>query len=136
MTESPHRNVNPDQLLPPVGFSHATVAATGRTVYLGGQVGHRSDGTIDGDLVPQFAQALDNLVAVLDACDAQPVHLVSLAIYTTDVAGYRAATRELGEVWQQRLGRHYPAMALFGIAELYDPRALVEVVAVAVVPEG
>ncbi len=136
MTESPHHNVNPDQLLPPVGFSHATVAATGRTIYLGGQTGHRVDGSLDGELVPQFAQALDNLVAVLDACDAQPAHLVSLAIYTTDVAGYRAATRELGDVWRQQLGRHYPAMALFGIAELYDPRALVEVVAVAVVPEG
>lgn len=136
MTEPPHENVNPDSLLAPVGFSHATVAAPGRTIHLGGQTGHRADGSLDGELVPQFAQALDNVVTVLVACDARPEHVVSVAIYTTDVAAYRAATSELGAVWQQRLGKHYPAMALFGIAELYDPRALVEVVAVAVVPEG
>ncbi len=132
---TPHRNVNPDQLLPPVGFSHATVAATGRAVHLGGQTGHRPDGLIADDLVGQFVQALDNLSVVLGACDAAPHHLTSVHVYTTDVAGYRAAARDLGEAWRARLGSHYPAMALFGVSELYDPRAKVELVAQAVVPE-
>jgi enamine deaminase RidA (YjgF/YER057c/UK114 family) len=134
--QSRHRNVNPEALLPPVGFSHATVASAGRTVHLGGQTGHRADGGIDDDLVGQFVQALRNLVVVLEACDAHPDDLVSVVIYTTDVAAYRHAARDLGDAWRTHIGRHYPAMALLGVSELYDPRALVEVVATAVIPEG
>ena len=130
----PHRNVNPDGLLPPVGFSHATVAAPGRTIHLGGQTGHRTNGDIDDGLVEQFGQVLDNLVTTLEACGARPEHLVSLTIYTTDVATYRSSAERLGRAWTARLGRHYPAIALLGVTELHDPRALVEVVAVAVVP--
>ena len=132
---TPHRNVNPDGLLPPVGFSHATVAAPGRTIHLGGQTGHRADGSLDDGLVAQFAQALDNLVTVLDACGAGASHLVSLTIATTDVSTYRGSARELGEVWKQHLGRHYPAMALLGVNELHDPDAKVEILATAVLPE-
>jgi enamine deaminase RidA (YjgF/YER057c/UK114 family) len=132
---SPHEQVNPEGLLPPVGFAHATVAAPGRTVYLGGQTGHRADGAIDAELVDQFAQALDNLVVVLDACDAQPDHVVSVAIYTTEVATYRAEASRLGQLWRARLGRHYPAMAVLGVSELYDPAAKVELVATAVIPD-
>ncbi len=131
-----HTNVNPEGLLPPVGFSHATVAAPGTTVYLGGQTGHRGDGSIDAELVDQVAQALDNLVTVLEASGARPEHLVSMTIYTTDVAGYRDAPRELGAVWKERLGRVYPAMALFGISELHDPAAKVEIVSTAVIPDA
>lgn len=133
---TPHEHVNPDQLLPPVGFSHATVAAPGRTVYLGGQTGHHPDGTLDDDLVAQFVQALGNLTVALGACGAGPQHLVAVQIYTTDLAGYRASARALGDAWRTHLGRQYPAMALFGVSGLHDPRAKVEVVATAVVPDG
>jgi enamine deaminase RidA (YjgF/YER057c/UK114 family) len=132
---TPHRNVNPEALLPPVGFSHATVAAPGRTIHLGGQTGHRADGSLADGLIDQFAQALDNLVTVLSACDARAEHLVSVTIYTTDVGTYRTAARELGQVWKERLGRHYPAMALLGVTELHDPGAKVEILATAVVPD-
>lgn len=132
---TPHTNVNPDGLLPPVGFSHATVAAPGRTIHLGGQTGHRADGSIDEGLLDQFAQALDNLVTVLAACGARPEHLVSLTIYATDLDPFRTQTRELGQVWKARLGRHYPAMALLGVSELHDPDAKVEVLATAVLPD-
>ncbi len=134
--DGPHRSVNPDGLLPPVGFAHATVAAAGRTIHLGGQTGHRGDGDLDDGLVAQFDQALANLVEVLTACGAEPHHLVSMAIYTTDMATYRAEARALGEVWRARLGRHYPALALFGVMELHDPRALVEIVSTAVIPQA
>jgi enamine deaminase RidA (YjgF/YER057c/UK114 family) len=133
---TPHRNVNPEQLLPPVGFSHATVAAPGHTIHLGGQTGHRADGSLDDGLIDQFAQALDNLVTVLEACEARAEHVVSITIYTTDVAPFRTQTRELGQVWRDRLGRHYPAMALLGVAELHDPDAKVEVLATAVLPDA
>jgi enamine deaminase RidA (YjgF/YER057c/UK114 family) len=74
------------------------------------------------------------VVAALAGAGGRPEHLVSLMIYVTDAGEYRSSLRELGTAWQRHLGRHYPAVALFEIAGLFDPRARVELVAVAVVP--
>lgn len=133
---TPHRLVNPPSLLPPVGFSHAVVPADGRPIYLAGQTGYAADGSVVGDLVAQFDAALENVRLALQASGARPEHLVALMIYTTDMAAYRASLRELGRVYQRRLGRHYPAMALFEISALFDADALVEVVGTAVVPNA
>jgi enamine deaminase RidA (YjgF/YER057c/UK114 family) len=133
---SPHRLVNPGGLAPPVGFAHAVVAAPGRTVYLGGQAAQGPDGAIAGaTLVEQFELAAANLVAALAAAGGAPEHLVSLHIYTTDAAGYRAALAELGAAYRRHLGRHYVAAALFEVAGLFDPAAKVELVGTAVVPD-
>lgn len=131
-----HEHVNPPSLLPPVGFSHAVVAGPGRTVFLGGQTGHHGDGSMDADLLTQFRQALRNLVTVLDAVAARVEDLVSMQVYVTDVAAYRSLGRELGNAWRAELGRHYPAMALFEVTGLHDPRAQVELVATAVIPDA
>lgn len=130
-----HEHVNPPSLLAPVGFSHAVVAAAGRTVYLGGQTGHHGDGSIDDDLLAQFQQALRNLVTVLDAVGAKVEHVTSMQVYVTDAAAYRGLGRELGQAWRAALGRHYPAMALFEVVGLYDPRAQVELLPTAVIPD-
>lgn len=121
---SRHRLVNPES-----GYAQAVVAAAGRTIHVAGQIGSGAT------LVEQFGAALDKVVAALAAAAAQPEDVVSMQIYATDVAAYRASTRELGEAYRARFGRHYPAMALLGVSELFDPAALVEIVAVAVVPE-
>ncbi|MDP9343776.1 MAG: RidA family protein [Actinomycetota bacterium] len=134
--ESPHRLINPEKLLPPQGFSHAVVPAAGRTIYLGGQAGHRPDGSIDEGIVAQFDQAAANVVEALRAAGGSPEHLVSVQIFVTDAAEYRSALREIGEAWRRRLGRHFPAVSLFEIRGLFDARARVELVCVAVVPEG
>lgn len=131
---SPHRTVNPDDLLPPVGFSHAVVAAPGRLVHLGGQTGHRADGSLPSGIVAQFEQATRNLRVALRATGATPEHLTALQIYVTDMTAYRASLREIGSAYRRHLGRHYPAIALLGVACLFDPDALVELVATAVVP--
>lgn len=132
---TPHRLVNPPSLAPPTGFSHAVVAAEGRTIYLGGQTGHRADGSIDEALVPQFDQALANVVVALEASGARPEHLVSIHVYVTDAEAYRAALGPLGETWRRHLGRHFPAVSLFEVTGLFDPRARIEVVSVAVVSD-
>ena len=104
-------------------------------MHLGGQTALSRDGEIVGrTLTEQFDVASDNLLQALTAAGAQPDHLVSLLIFVTDVPAYRAARRELGAAWRQRFGRHYPAMALLGVQELYDPGALVELVGTAVIP--
>jgi enamine deaminase RidA (YjgF/YER057c/UK114 family) len=133
---SPHRIVNPETLAPPVGFAHAVEAATGRTVYLGGQAAQGPDGRIIGATLPeQFEVAAGNLVAALAAAGGTPEHLVSLQVYTTDAAAYRAVLSELGAVYRRHLGRHYVATALFEVAGLFDPAAKVELVGIAVVPD-
>jgi enamine deaminase RidA (YjgF/YER057c/UK114 family) len=131
---TPHRLVNPPSLLPPEGFSHAVVPAEGRTVYLGGQAGHRADGTLPDDLVEQFDQALANVVEALSAAGGRPEDLVSIHIYVTDAPAYRSALGPMGRAWRRHLGRHYPAVSLFEVSGLFDPEALVEIVGVAVVP--
>lgn len=132
---SPHEILNPPTLADPVGFSHAVVAAEGRTIYLGGQAAHDATGTIVGDgMAEQFAQAAANVVAALDAAGAKPEHLVSMQIYVTDVESYRAARKELSVAYQEHFGRHYPAIALFEVKDLFHPAAMVELVCIAVVP--
>lgn len=135
MLGPPHTIVNPPGLLPPVGFSHAVVSAPGRSVHVGGQTGHRGDGSLPRGLVAQFEQAAANLVTTLAAAGAHPAHLVSLQVYVTDAAGYRANLDPIGGAYRRHLGHHYPAMALFEVAGLFDADALVELVAVAVVPD-
>ena len=131
-----HHLVNPAGLAPAIGFSHAVLAAPGRTVYLGGQTPQRPDGTITGEtLAEQFDLALANLGTALRAVGGEPEHLVSMIVYTTDAAGYRADRRELGQIYRRHLGRHYPAMAFFEVKGLFDPAALIELVCTAVIPD-
>jgi enamine deaminase RidA (YjgF/YER057c/UK114 family) len=125
-----HRIVTAPGLAEPIGFAHAVVAAHGRTVYLGGQIGAGET------VVEQFDSAAANLVAALRAAGGEPDDLVSLVIYATDVGEYRASLRELGEVWRRHFGRRYPAMALVGASGLFDPEARIELMGVAVVPDG
>ncbi len=133
---SRHRIVNPGSLPAAVGFAHAVVAAPGRTVYLGGQTGHRADGTLAGEaMIDQFAQAVGNVADALAEAGADPEHLVSLQVFVTDVGEYKAALKMLGEIYRDRFGRHYPAMALFEVSGLFDPGAKVELVGTAVIPD-
>jgi enamine deaminase RidA (YjgF/YER057c/UK114 family) len=120
--------VNPPELPDPKGFSHAVVA--GGTVYLAGQIG-------DGDtVVEQFDSAAAKLVTALRAAGGEPGDLVSLVVYVTDVDEYRASLSELGEVWRLHFGKRYPAMALVGVAALFEPEAKVELMGVAVLPDA
>jgi enamine deaminase RidA (YjgF/YER057c/UK114 family) len=125
--------INAPDLPPPAGFSHAVKA--GETIYLAGQVAQAPDGTVTGETIAeQFDVAAGNLITALRAAGGEPEHLVSLQVFVTAVAEYKASLRELGEVWRTHFGRHYPAMGLFGVTELFDPAAKVELMGVAVVP--
>ncbi|HWC14093.1 MAG TPA: RidA family protein [Actinomycetota bacterium] len=132
---SPHEILNPPTLAEPAGFSHAVVAAEGRTMYLGGQAAHDANSTIvGGSMAEQFAQAAANVVAALQAAGAEPEHLVSMQIFVTDATEYRQSLSELSVAYRTHFGRHYPAIALMEVEGLFDPAAKVELVCVAVVP--
>jgi len=127
--------VNPPDLSPPTGFSHAVVATGSRLVFLAGQTALDPDGKITGETLPeQFERALANLLTALHAVGGTPAHLTRVTVYTTDVASYRAHAPELGRIWRRSAGRDYPAMAVIGVARLWDTQALVEVDGFAVLP--
>ena len=134
---SAHEVVTAPELAPAVGYAHAVVAAPGRTVHLGGQTALGPDGRIAGaTLAEQFDVAAGNVVAALRAAGCTPEDLVALQIFVTDVEEYRGALDELAPVWRRHFGRRYPAVGLFGVTRLFDAEAKVELMGVAVRPDG
>ena len=126
--------VNPPELTPARGFSHAAIGS-GRIVFLAGQTALDVSGRIiGGTVVEQFDKALGNLLWALAAAGGQPSDLASLTLYIVDMADYRANSRAIGAVWKRLVGERYPAMAAIGVARLWDEEALVEVQGYAVLP--
>jgi enamine deaminase RidA (YjgF/YER057c/UK114 family) len=126
--------INPGELAPPSGFSHAVATSGGRLIFLAGQTAQGTDGRIHGESVMhQFEHALANLLSALRAAGGKPEDLVSLTLYLVDLDGYRDRAREAGQIWRRLAGRDYPAMAAIGVHRLWDAEALVEVQGVAVV---
>ncbi|MEU8509356.1 RidA family protein [Streptomyces brevispora] len=132
---SPIHRINPAELSPPAGFSHAVTATGSQLVFLAGQTALDQRGDIIGSTLPeQFATALTNLLTALRAAGGAPADLARVTVYATDVADYRANAAELGRIWRRLAGRDYPAMAVIGAARLWDEQALVEIDGVAVLP--
>ncbi|MEU5535480.1 RidA family protein [Streptomyces sp. NPDC020362] len=127
--------INPPELSPPTGFSHAVVAAGSRVVFLAGQTALDTDGKVTGATLPeQFEKALANLLTALGAAGGTPADLARVTVYATDVADYRLHARQLGRIWHRLAGRDYPAMAVVEVVRLWDEQALVELDGFAVLP--
>jgi len=131
---SGHQLLDPGGMTPAIGFSRGIVAGEGSVVYVAGQTGHHPDESIDEGLVAQFAQACRSVGRVIEAAGGTPRDLVSMTIFTTHMQEYRDSLRPIGAAYRAVFGTHYPPMALIGISDLLDPRAVVELVAVAVIP--
>ncbi|MCJ0869035.1 RidA family protein [Streptomyces sp. AP-93] len=127
--------INPEELSPATGFSHAVVASGGRLVFLAGQTALDGAGKVVGETLPQqFERALANLLAALAEAGGSPSGLARVTVYAVDVADYRACAPELGRIWRRLAGREYPAMAVVGVVRLWDEAALVELDGLAVLP--
>ncbi len=124
--------INPSNLAPASGFSHGIVTEGGTLLHIAGETGHRQDFSLDEGFVDQFAQACRNVAAVIAEAGGVPTDLVSLTIFSTDVQAYRDSLSEVGTAYRSVFGRHFPAMALIGVTELVDPKAVVEMTGVAV----
>jgi enamine deaminase RidA (YjgF/YER057c/UK114 family) len=137
MTETEHQIVTAPELAPPVGYAHAVAAAPGTTVYLGGQTALNAANEIEGEtLVEQFDLVAANVMTALKAAGGRAEDIVSMQIFVCDIDDYKAHLRELAVAWKRNFGNHYPAAGLFGVTRLFDEPALVELMAVAVIPEG
>jgi enamine deaminase RidA (YjgF/YER057c/UK114 family) len=127
----------PPGWLPPVGYANGIVASQGRIVFVAGQVGWDSQQRFHSeDLAVQFRQALANLLEVLAAAGGAPTHVCRLTAYCTDKPAYVAARPELGRIWRQSMGKHYPAMTMVFVSDLLDSPAKIELEATAVIPEA
>ncbi|MRG91975.1 RidA family protein [Polyangium spumosum] len=124
--------VNPEGFVPPKGYSNGALVS-GPTLFVAGQVGWNARCEFEtDDLAEQFAQALDNVIAVVRAAGGEPTDLAKMTVYVTDLDAYRGSLKAIGQAWRARLGKHFPAMALLGVAGLVERRAKVEIEAVAV----
>ena len=135
MTETPHRILQPEGWARPLGYSNG-VEARGRQVFVGGQIGWNSQCQFEvHDLAGQVRQTLENVVAILAEAGAGPEHVTTMTWYVTDRKAYSAATKEIGAAWRATMGRVFPAMAVVEVSGLIEDEALVEIQAIAVVPD-
>jgi enamine deaminase RidA (YjgF/YER057c/UK114 family) len=120
----------------PRGYANGVITQ-GRTLHIAGQIGWNAEGVFASDaLEEQFASALDNVIAVVRAAGGEPSDVVRMTVYVTDLDAYRQGAKAIGRAWRERFGKHFPAMALVGVAGLVEPRAKVEIEAVASLPES
>ena len=127
--------VNPAHFARPRGYANGAVITGGRLLYVAGQIGWHADESFStDDLAEQFGIALDNVLAVVQAAGGQATDIAEMTIYVTDLDAYRQNTKAVGQQWRTRLGKHFPAMALVGVAGLVHPQAKVEIQAVAALP--
>jgi enamine deaminase RidA (YjgF/YER057c/UK114 family) len=114
--------LNPPSLMKPVGFAHGMQVTHGRIVFLSGQVAKDKDGRVvgTGDLVAQFRQVCENLRDLVTAAGGTLTDVAKLTIYVLDVAEYKRRVREIGVVYREYFGRHFPAMTLVGARDLFD----------------
>ena len=118
----------------PRGYANG-VAASGRMVCVSGMIGWDGDGVFHtDDFAGQVRQALLNIVAVLVEAKARPEHIVRMTWYVVDKNEYVAAYKEIGRVYREIIGAHYPAMTAVQVAALVEERAKVEIEVTAMAP--
>ena len=125
----------PEGWAAPVGYANGIAVDAGRIVFIAGQVGWNAQQQFESaDIVPQFEQALKNVLAVLKAAGGEAGHICRITAYCCDKPAYLAARRELGAVWRAQMGTHYPAMSMIFVLDLLDNPGKIELEATAVLP--
>jgi enamine deaminase RidA (YjgF/YER057c/UK114 family) len=125
----------PEGWADPIGYANGIETTPGKIVFVAGQVGWDADQKFKSEeLVPQFEQALQNVLQVLAEAGGRPDHICRITAFCTDKRAYLDGRRELGRTWRRLMGRHYPAMTLTFVVDLLDHPAKIELEATAVIP--
>ncbi|MEM7587305.1 MAG: RidA family protein [Acidobacteriota bacterium] len=129
--------INPQALGAPRGYSNGILApAGGRALFVAGQIAwDEQQQIVPGGFPEQFRQALSNVLEVVREAGGAPESIGSLTIFVTDRHDYVDSLKEVGAVYRELMGRHFPAMALVEIQALLEPLARVEIQAQAVIAE-
>jgi enamine deaminase RidA (YjgF/YER057c/UK114 family) len=124
----------PPDWAPPIGYANGIAVPAGRIVFIAGQVGWDEQQRFHSeDLAPQFEQALKNVLGVLAQAGGAPNHICRMTAYCIDKPAYLLARAEMGRIWRQLMGKHYPAMSMIFVADLLDHPAKIELEATAVI---
>lgn len=122
----------------PRGYANGisvSVAPGSRLLFVGGQIGWNAEQRFESDdFIAQCRQTLLNVRAVLQADGAGPEHMVRMTWYITDRQTYLDRLRELGTVYREVMGKHFPAMSCVEVKALMEARAQVEIEVTAVLP--
>jgi len=126
--------INPESLGMPRGYANGVLTGPGgRLLFVAGQVGRNEQQEIlSPDIVEQFDRALANVITVVEEAGGTPQQIARLVIYVTNKSDYRSRSREIGERYRARMGKHFPAMVLVEVKSLWDDAAKVEIEGVAV----
>lgn len=134
MIPSGLRTLQPPGWASAVGYSNG-IAGAGEVVFVSGQIGwNPTTGAFEtDDLVPQVRQALLNVRDVLAVAGARTQQVARLTWYILDRGEYMNSRGEIGRVYREVFGAHYPAMSLLIVSGLLEPRARVEIEATALI---
>ena len=123
--------LQPDGLVTSPAFSHVAIVPAGaRTIYVGGQNGIDSDGTVvSGDVAEQAARAVDNVCTALAAVDVELADVIQWTVLIDAEADVNAAYQAIAP----RLARTGapPLVVAARVAGLAVPVVLIEVSAIA-----
>lgn len=126
---------NPSEWTRPKGYSNG-VTAYGQMIFVAGQVGWDANEVFQtDDLVGQVRQALTNIVAILATAGARPENIVRMNWYLADKNEYNARLGEIGAVYRELIGRHFPAMTALQVSGFVEDGAKVEIEVTAMLPE-
>nr|MBL8456650.1 RidA family protein [Zoogloeaceae bacterium] len=129
-----NKTLQPEGWAKPRGYANG-IEASGRQVYVGGQIGWNGDCRFESDdLVEQIRQALQNSVDVVRVAGGGPEHIVRMTWYLEDKKEYVARLKEIGAVYREVMGKNYPAMTAVQVADLVEEAAKVEIEVTAVIP--
>ena len=125
----------PEGWAPPIGYANGIAVDAGRIVFVAGQVGWDGSETFQtDDLVGQVRQALTNIVAILATAGARPENIVRMNWYLADKEEYNARLTEIGDVYRELIGRHFPAMTALQVAGFVEDGAKIEIEVTAMLP--
>ncbi len=125
--------LNPPALSVPTGYTHVVEVLRGRSIYIAGQVALDKSGNVVGksDFAAQATQVFENLKAALAAAGATFDNLVKVTTFVTDMSQLPA----LRNIRAKYYGKNAPASTLVQIQKLANEELMVEIEAIAVVPE-
>ncbi len=130
------QHINPHTLHHNPAFTQVvTVTGPATTIYVGGQNAVMPDGSIagKGDIAAQTRQTFANLEAALEAAGAKLEHVIKWQILVVQGQKPEPAFQVFGRIWGQR--PNPPAITMAFVAGLANPDFLVEIDAIAVVPD-
>lgn len=129
------RSLHPAALKKPSGYTHGFLVKGGRTLYIAGQTAASLGPIPSDDFVDQFDRALAAVLEVVKEAGGKPEDLMTFTIFVSSVDEYLASLKALGARYRKRMGRHYPCMALLEISRFVNPKAKVEIQAIAVLED-